>query len=111
MRVPKNTAKCVRIGRKRATNPHWDVARRELRMGARTVKRFRRPAPLQEAILATFEEEGWPPRIDDPLPENGRNQKQRLREIIANLKPGKRWRLIRFYADGQGLGICWEVCD
>jgi hypothetical protein len=48
--------------------PAWDPARRELRWGDRLVKRFAVPALLQEVILAAFEEDGWPPRIDDPLP-------------------------------------------
>jgi hypothetical protein len=32
------------------------------------VKEFKLPAPNQETILTAFQEEGWPPRIDDPLP-------------------------------------------
>src|SRR5262249_18025344 len=47
--------------------PFWDEARRELRFGACVVKRFRQPAPSQEAVLTAFAEEGWPPHIDDPL--------------------------------------------
>lgn len=89
--------------------PYWDRDRRELSIGHVLVKKFKRPAPLQEAILTTFAELGWPPRIDDPLrPLNGRNQKQRLRVTIAKLNRGHRRRLIRFYSDGRGKGICYE---
>ena len=38
------------------------------RVGDRVVKQFRVPAGNQELILAAFEEMGWPPHIDDPLP-------------------------------------------
>jgi hypothetical protein len=48
--------------------PQWDKKRQELRLGGLVVKQFKVPAPNQEMILASFEEEGWPPRIDDPLP-------------------------------------------
>ncbi len=47
--------------------PHWDRDRQELRVGRVVVKRFKAPAANQETILAAFDEEGWPPRIDDPL--------------------------------------------
>ena len=46
--------------------PRWDEVRRELAVDGQIVKRFRLPAPNQEAVLAAFEEEGWPPRVFDP---------------------------------------------
>src|SRR5687767_8848755 len=46
----------------------WDAQRCELRVGEELVKKFRRPADIQQAILIAFAEQGWPPRIDDPLP-------------------------------------------
>ena len=46
----------------------WDPERRELHVAGLIVKRFKWPAVNQEAILTAFAEEGWPPRIDDPLP-------------------------------------------
>src|SRR5262249_19894178 len=50
--------------------PVWDSDRRELRFHEILVKQFKLPAPNQEMVLAAFEEEDWPPRIDDPLPGN-----------------------------------------
>ena len=47
--------------------PEWDKERQELRVGGLVVKQFKVPAPNQEMILAAFQEEGWPPRIDDPF--------------------------------------------
>ena len=37
-------------------------------VGSQIVKQYRVPSLSQEAILDAFEEEGWPPAIDDPLP-------------------------------------------
>ena len=48
--------------------PTWDRDRQELRRGEYVVKQFKVPSPNQETILAAFEEEHRPPRIDDPLP-------------------------------------------
>src|SRR5262245_43464586 len=49
------------------SRPCWDSSRRELTLRGTVVKRYRVPAQNQERILATFEEEGWPDHIDDPL--------------------------------------------
>lgn len=88
----------------------WYSQRRELRVGGELVKKFRQPADVQETILTAFAEQGWPPRIDDPLPPiPGRDQKQRLRETISKLNRGHRCRRIRFYSDGRGQGICYEL--
>src|SRR5262249_16460589 len=49
-------------------SPSWDKDRRALLFGPYLVKHFKVPAPNQEMVLATFQEEHWPPRVDDPLP-------------------------------------------
>jgi hypothetical protein len=90
-----------------AQRPRWDADRRELRFRGQVLKRYRSPAPNQELVLAAFEEEGWPPRIDDPLPPHAdQDSKRRLRDTIATLNRGQE--KIRFFADGRGQGICWE---
>ncbi len=89
--------------------PHWDEQRRILRVGQHAVKHFRRPSPNQEAILAAFEEEGWPRRIDDPLPPHGEQPtKCRLHDTIKWLNRHHQPRLIRFFGDGTGEGVYWE---
>src|SRR5437870_2774956 len=61
--------------------PRWDSTCRELLFGGHVVKRFRQPALSQETILAAFEEEAWPPRMDDPLPpQHQLEPKRRLHE-------------------------------
>ncbi|MBI3469387.1 MAG: hypothetical protein HY000_40815 [Planctomycetes bacterium] len=90
--------------------PIWDRFRRELRVGDLVVKGFRMPAPCQETILVAFEEEGWPVRIDDPLPPLGdQDPKKRLHDAINKLNRHQKQRLLRFRGDGTGRGICWEL--
>jgi hypothetical protein len=89
--------------------PNWDRDRRELRLGGELVKVFKLPSPMQEAILAAFEEEGWPPRIDDPLPVHPELMpKRRLHDTVKSLNRNQKNSLIRFMGDGTGEGIRWE---
>jgi hypothetical protein len=89
--------------------PVWDEQRRELRVGDKVVKRFATPAPNQELILATFQEDGWPVRIDDPLPPLADQEpKRRLHDTINSLNRHQQKHLIRFIGDGSGEGIRWE---
>lgn len=89
---------------------HCDV--RELRLGDRLVKRFRLPSPNQETILLAFQEEGWPRRIDDPLPPTPyQESSHRLRETIKSLNRHQAQRLIHFGAAGDGQGILWSRCE
>ena len=91
--------------------PVWDANLHELRLGRQVVKRFsRHPAPIQELILAVFEEEGWPEAIDDPLPaSHGLETKRRLHHTIRNLNRAQRPHLIQFSICGRGKGICWHL--
>ena len=89
--------------------PHWDRQRQELRLGEFLVKRFKVPAPNQELVLATFQEEGWPPRIDDPIPPHpDLDPKRRLHDTINALNRCQLNILIRFQGDGSGQGVRWE---
>jgi hypothetical protein len=91
-------------------HPHWDQQRRELRCGELLVKAYRRPAPNQELVLAAFEEEGWPPQIDDPLPGSYElDTKQRLHDTIVRLNRNQKHRLLVFRGDGSGKGLCWAL--
>jgi hypothetical protein len=90
--------------------PVWDRLRRELRVRETVVKRYRQPAGVQELILLTFEEEGWPGRIDDPLPpQPGRDSKRRLHTTIVNLNRFQKRRLIQFEGGGDGQSVCWRL--
>ena len=88
--------------------PVWDRDRQELRVGNQVVKHFKVPAPNQELVLSVFQEEGWPIRIDDPLPPQvNQTQKRRLHDTINSLNRQK-ISLIRFAGDGKGTGVLWE---
>jgi hypothetical protein len=89
--------------------PKWDDQRRQLRVGSEIVKEFKLASPNQETILTAFEEEGWPPRIDDPLPQlPPLDPRRRLHDTIKALNRKQRNCLIRFMGDGSGEGIRWE---
>jgi hypothetical protein len=93
-----------------AVKPHWNEARRELTLNGTVVKRFRVPADNQEIILATFEEDGWPDHIDDPLPVKGDiNPRTRLHDAINKLNGCQTHRLIRFAGNGTGTGVSWGL--
>jgi hypothetical protein len=90
--------------------PSWRGSDGTLYLGSQIVKRFKRPSPNQELILATFEEEGWPDRIDDPLPQvNGIDPKRRLHDSIKWLNRNQTTRLLQFSGDGSGEGVRWQA--
>jgi hypothetical protein len=92
-----------------ALRPTWDRDRQELRFGHLIVKQYKVPAANQEMILAAFQEEGWPPRIDDPLPQHPHlDPKRRLHDTINSLNRNQKNPLVRFLGDGSGEGIRWE---
>jgi hypothetical protein len=73
------------------------------------VKRFRLPACNQEAVLSMFEDEGWPPAIDDPLPFRPEQEaKERLHVTIRHLNANHQNQLIRFRGNGTGEAVLWE---
>lgn len=90
--------------------PHWDSDLQELRINGLIVKQYKVPAPNQEMVLAAFEEENWPVRIDDPLPPQvDQDPKRRLHDTIVSLNRNHKHRLIRFMGDGSGEGVRWTV--
>jgi hypothetical protein len=90
--------------------PVWDQDRQELRLDDVLIKRFKAPAPNQEAVLCAFEEEGWPARIDDPIPPlHDQEPKRRLHDTINALNRNHRRPALRFLGDGSGLGVRWEL--
>lgn len=92
-------------------HPHWDAELHELSFDGQLVKGFKSPAPNQAAILTAFEEEGWPPRIDDPLPrhpEQDQDPKRRLNDTVKALNHHQKRHLIQFSSDGTGEGVRWE---
>lgn len=92
--------------------PQWDPDRHELWLAGNLVKRYRVRAVNQECLLAAFEEDGWPSRIDDPLPPIlEADSKRRLSDAIKGLNRRQVNSLIRFSGDGTGEGVLWELRD
>jgi hypothetical protein len=92
--------------------PRWDAEDRTLYVGSLVVKEYRVRSPNQEAVLAAFEEEGWPHYIDDPLsPAGEQSPKQRLRDTIKCLNANQKNRILRFRGDGTGERVRWELLD
>jgi len=89
--------------------PRWDCQRMELCVGGLIVKQYKLPAPNQEMILTAFEEEGWPHRIDDPIPpRHDLDPKRRLHDTINSLNRNQKNPLLHFLGDGSGQGVRWE---
>ncbi len=89
--------------------PVWNQDTGELRFGDQVVRRVRSRTRADNIvrILDAFQEDGWPDRIDDPLP--GGTDSQRLREAVRTLNQDLE--KIRFRADGTGTGIVWETAQ
>jgi len=89
--------------------PIWEARTRELRVGGLLVKQFRVPASNQEYVLSAFQEEDWPPCIDDPLPMKSEiSPKRRLHNVINRLNGRQVVPVLRFHGTGNGEGIAWE---
>lgn len=92
--------------------PDWDAEARRLHMDGELVKRFKWRAPNQETVLTAFQEEGWPERIDDPLPpQPEQDSKRRLADTIKCLNRKQANEIIHFRGDGTGEGVVWERDD
>lgn len=97
------------IGKTICRLPRWNPEVRLLHFDGQLVKRFKWPAVNQEAILCAFQEEGWPDRIDDPLPpQRQQDSKRRLADTIKCLNRKQINSLIHFRGDGTGEGVIWE---
>ena len=91
-------------------SPVWNPERQELWLDGNLVKRYRLPSPNQVAVITAFSEEGWPERIDDPLPQNGETTpKRRLQDTIRNLNRSMKTSIMKFLGDGSGEGVLWEL--
>jgi hypothetical protein len=92
-----------------ANTPRWESQRQELWFGGKLVKQFRFPSANQVTILAAFQEDGWPSRIDDPLPCHAEiDSRRRLNDTIRSLNRSRIHAVLRFAGDGSGEGILWE---
>jgi hypothetical protein len=84
--------------------PHWDSDSGQLHYKDKLVRTVKGGAKNIRLVLDAFEEEGWPSRIDSPLP--GGVSSSKLRETIQSINTGLTD--INFKADGTSKGILWH---
>src|SRR5262245_36564967 len=90
--------------------PVYDKDRRELWFKGRLVKRLRQPAKNVELILLAFQELGWPPAIDDPLPGDvDVDRQERLHDTLRRLNARQQDATIIFWRNGSGSRILWQA--
>jgi len=96
------------LGEAPRLKPRWYKDLHVLWLGDLVVKRYLRPAEEQWLILEAFEEAGWPPVLDDPLPPTGGIlAKRRLNFTIRHLNGCQENEVLRFMGEGTGEAICW----
>jgi hypothetical protein len=84
--------------------PKWDATGLELRFHGRPIRTLSPRAKNCKRILDAFHDDGWPPRIESPLP--GGRDSRKLRETVRTLNDGLT--SIRFFCDGTGEGVSWQ---
>ena len=90
--------------------PIWDADAREFRLGEIVVKRFKWPARNQEQVLRAFQQNNWPHKILNPLPNNVVVcRKAQLHDTIKCLNRNQVNTAIKFRGDGTGNGVFWEI--
>jgi len=95
---------------KSAALPRWDRDRLTLTWDGALIRQFKVPRRDQETILAAFEAEAWPPRIDDPLPHvDAQPTKRRLADARKALNSRQSEGLLRVHFDEASSGIRWEA--
>ena len=101
--MPQDSSHTEKMLGSEVQTPKYDSQLRELTFGKVLLKKFKQPAENQELILQAFEEEGWPDRIDNPLPRQTQHSVT-VRDLNRNMKSSA----IRFELDGTGNGIIWK---
>ena len=88
------------------TGPSWDRIKGELSFKGEIIKTIRCVGVAKNIVLVldTFEEMGWPERVDSPLPPA--NSKKHHATIDSL---NQRLSLIQFRSDGEGTGFVWQT--
>ena len=93
--------------------PRWDPVTRELWFDGVLVKRFRQKSPNQTLVLAVFQEDGWPPTIDDPIPggaDGGAPERLRRRPTTSTAASGSSTSAPMAAATGSFGDACRRTC-
>lgn len=90
--------------------PIWRSDTRELWFQDEVVLRIHREAPNQFAILAAFEEEGWPIQIDDPIPGGSPvDSANRRHDAVKRLNRNIRIPKIKFRDHVSREAVSWTI--
>ena len=89
--------------------PRWIADSGELWFDGEVVRSVKNPAQAKNIvrILASFEDSGWPRRIDDPITSGGESDTRR--RAIESLNKGLT--RIRFTCTGDGESFGWEEIE
>lgn len=89
--------------------PKWDPETGKLYYRDQIIRKLRKTKDLTNIhlILDTFEEDGWPSRIDSPIPNDSSGE--RLHETIRSLK--KDLIGITFSVQEGGQAVVWQVAE
>jgi hypothetical protein len=91
-----------------AAKPRYDRTRGELSVWGIVVMTLDRLRD-RHAVLCALEDQGWPPRIVDPLGRDAHSAENGYCDIVYWLnRPQDPW-LIDFSCDGTGHGIRWKL--
>ena len=91
--------------------PLWKLASRQLCVDTLVLHEFPRRAVNQVRVVTVFQEDGWPERVDIPLPDTAEGTAGRhLKDAVVALNRGQRVRLLhfRFHTDDDGESVSWE---
>jgi hypothetical protein len=69
--------------------------------------RYRQPAKNQKLILNSFQELGWPHRIDNPIGQDKRQLGETIEALRTKMKTDKI--PIEFQGDGTAKGVIWKL--
>ncbi len=84
--------------------PVWDSDRGLLFYTGRLVLELSAQASVRKLILDAFQEDGWGPRIDNPVKprSSGDDTGKRLRDALSGLNHSQLWPALWFEAHGDG---------
>jgi len=95
-----------------ALGPKFDKGRRVLTVHGTFVRQFRRNAENQIRILESFQDQRWPPWIENPFGRPGpTDPRHRLSDAVADLNNDQELKLIHFWVEKGTQRVSWELTE
>jgi hypothetical protein len=94
----------------RSVVPYWEPETRRLWVGDCLLHHYKRPAPNQELLLTTFQEENWLLEwTDDPIPPASNvDSRKRLANAVHGLNHCQCPRMLYFSLLNDGTAVAWK---